>query len=70
MKIVPLIVGALGLVAIVLAFIGRFHAAQTITVGQTHVAASSVLLVGNSLLLIGLFLSVLNLQNKPQPPQP
>lgn len=70
MKKVPLIVGVLGLLVILAAFVGRFHGAQTVTIGNAHVAASSLLLVGNTLLLVAILMGVLNLQKQQEPPKP
>ena len=64
MKIASLLAGALGLLVIVLAFYGRFHEAPTITFRGDVFSASGLLLAGNALLVIGVFLSVLGLQSK------
>ena len=64
MKIASLIAGAVGLLVIVLAFYGRFHGAPTITFQGKIFSASGFLLTGNALLVIGVFLSVLDSQNK------
>jgi hypothetical protein len=54
----------LGLLVILMGFYGRFHGAWSIHVLGERFAASTFVLVGNSLLLIGIFLSVLALQGK------
>ena len=65
MKALSLIAGVLGALVILAALIGRFHGAPTVTfpVLGRH-TASAVLLIGNTLLVIGVFLLALNLQPK------
>jgi hypothetical protein len=64
-EVLSLIAGVLGVLVILAAVIGRFHGGPTMTfpVVGTHTGAT-VLLVGNTLLLIGIFLLALNLQPK------
>jgi hypothetical protein len=58
MKIVSWVVAALGLLMVLVSVVGRFHGPPTVTLlGSTHFA-SSVLLVGNTLLLAAIFLAV------------
>lgn len=59
MKVLSLIVGVVGLVIVAAAVIGRFRGASTVTLlGHTH-TASALMLVGNSVLLAGVWLGVL-----------
>jgi hypothetical protein len=65
MKTLALLAGVLGVLASLAALIGRFRGPPTVTfpvLGQ-H-TASAVLLVGNTLLLIGVFL--LALRSRPK----
>ena len=64
MKIVSQIVGLLGVLVALFAVFGRFHGAPTIGLAGHHFAAGSVLLVGNTLLLAGVFLALLEMQTK------
>ena len=58
MKIVSWIVGALGLLTVLGGVIGRFKGPPLVWVlGHAH-TASSMLLVGNTLLLIAIFLAI------------
>ncbi len=65
MKALSLVVGVLGMLAMLAAVIGRFLGTPTITfplLGE-HTGAA-VLTAGNSLLMVGVFLLALNLQPK------
>ena len=64
MKAVSLVAGALGVLVVLAALIGRLQGEPvTFPVLGQH-TGSAVLLVGNTLLLIGIFLLALNLQPK------
>lgn len=59
MKALSWILGLVGLVVVVLAVLGRFYHLPTITLmGQSH-AAASVILVGNTILLLGVLAALL-----------
>jgi hypothetical protein len=64
MKVASWIVAAAGIVVILLAVYGRFHTAPVITIGARQYTASTFLLVGNTLLLISVFLGMLGFQTK------
>ncbi len=64
MKVVSKIVGLAGFLVILLSVYGRFHGAQTLSLNGQHFAASSVLLLGTAMLVIGLFLATLSGQEK------
>lgn len=56
MRIVSWVLGALGLLAVAVAIVGRYHSVPTVTVfGLVH-SASTWLLAGNTLLLTAIFL--------------
>ena len=59
MRIPSLIFVGLGILVVVFAFIGRFHGAPTVTILGIKSAAANVIIIGNTLLLIGLFLGQL-----------
>jgi len=58
------IVGVAGAVVVVLAVFGRFHGPVTMTVLGHTFSAASVLLMGNTLLVLGVFLALLNMQRQ------
>jgi len=63
-QVLSWIIGAAGMALILLAFYGRFHGAATLRVfGQDH-AATSVLLVGNTVLLAGLYVGLFGLRSR------
>lgn len=64
MKIVSVVCGVLGILVAIVAFIGRFHGPPTVTIFGIHSAATHVLVIANSLLLIGIFLGQLRPPDK------
>ena len=63
-KMISWIVGAVGVLLILFAVYGRFHGAPTIRIlGHDH-AASAFLLIGNAVLLIGLYAGLYGLQTR------
>lgn len=64
MKMVSQIVGAVGALVVLLSVYGRFHHQQTMTFMGQHFAASSVLLLGTAILVMGVFLATLSTQEK------
>ena len=59
MKSLSYVAGALGVIFALLALYGRFHGAPSIWLMGHTFAASTFLLVANTLLLIGIFLALL-----------
>jgi len=57
MKTASLVFAVLGVLVVVLAFIGRFLGAPTVTIFGVKSAATSLIVIGNTLLLIALFLN-------------
>ena len=58
MKALSMIAAAAGVLVILLAVVGRFHGAPTVTImGSCH-TAGTFLMLGNSLLLLAVLLSV------------
>lgn len=67
MKLASQAVGLAGVLLILVAVFGRFHGPPTITVFSHQFSAASVLLMGNTVLLLAVFLALLNMQaNKPE----
>jgi len=64
MKTASMLVGAVGILVVFGAIYGRFHGAWTLTVGGRLFAPTTFLLMGNTLLLAGVFLAVLALNGK------
>jgi len=64
MKLVSQVLAVIGAIAVLLAVYGRFHGAPTITLQGRHFAAGSLLLVGNTILLLGVFLALLSKQDR------
>lgn len=64
MKIVSQLVGLAGALVVVLAVFGRFHGPSTMTVLGHTFSAASVLLMGNTLLVLAVFLMLLNMQRQ------
>lgn len=62
MKKASLVVAVLGLVAILLAVYGRFHGAPTVTIMGCAHTASTMVLAGQTLFLIAIFIAVWDLQ--------
>ena len=61
-RLISRIIGAVGVLLILFAVYGRFHGAPTIRIlGHDH-AASVFLLIGNAVLLIGLYAGLYSLQ--------
>ena len=58
MKGLSSLLGFAGVVVIVAAAYGRFHAADTITVSGHSFAAGTILLVGNTLLVLAVWLGL------------
>ncbi len=58
MKATSFIVGIIGILVLIAAMYGKFHAASTLYFMGKYFAASTVLTVGNSLLLIAIFLGL------------
>lgn len=56
MKILSLICGTLGILVVIVAVVGRFHGPPSVTIFGIQSSATHVLVAGNALLLIGLFL--------------
>ena len=59
MKAVFWIAGVVGLLVVLFAVIGRFHGPATVTVLGRLFEAKSLLLVGNTILLVGLYFGLL-----------
>ena len=64
MKTVSQLVGAVGVLVILMAIYGRFHGAPTVALFGHLFHGSSVLLMGTAILVFGVFLAVLGLQEK------
>jgi hypothetical protein len=64
MKTLSLIFAGLGVLTVVIAFIGRFHGAPSVTIFGVHSAASHIIIIGNTLLLIAIFLGQLKPPDK------
>ena len=64
MKTVSQIVGAVGVLVVLMAIYGRFHGAPTVALHGHIFAAASVLLMGTAILVFAVFLAVLGLQEK------
>lgn len=64
MKSVSLLVGALGILAALVGVIGRFKGAPSISICTYHFAASSAILVGNTLLVAAILLRLLGMPDK------
>lgn len=56
MRVASLIFAVLGILVVILAFIGRFHGPPTVTILGIKSAATNLLVLANTLLLIALFL--------------
>ncbi len=64
MKVVSFVAGVVGLLVVVLAFVGRFHGPATVTVlGTTH-HASTLILLGNTVLLCACWLALMGRKEK------
>ena len=64
MKILSWVLGVLGVLVLLGALYGRFHYDPTVVIAGQKYAASSVVLVGDSLLLLGVFLGIVELQTR------
>ncbi|MFH0953099.1 MAG: hypothetical protein V1873_02085 [Verrucomicrobiota bacterium] len=64
MKMLSWLVGVLGVLVILAAVYGRFHGPPSVILAGYSFAARSVLLAGNSILLVGLWLGLVDLQTK------
>ena len=66
MRILSWIIGALGILVVVFALVGRFHGPPSILIPGTNIesSASHVILVGDTLLLIAIFLGTLRPTDK------
>lgn len=64
MKILSWLVSVLGILVLLAAVYGRFHSAPSIALAGYSFAARSVILAGNSILLVGLWLGLVDLQTK------
>lgn len=66
MKTASWIVAAVGLLTILAGVYGRFHGAQTLTVGSWLLAPATFLLLGNTFLVLAVFLAVACPERKQQ----
>ena len=66
MKIVSWIAAIVGILVVLIAFYTRFHGERQVSLMGNHCAAGSLLLVGNTILILGILFAVLDLQDKKQ----